>query len=402
MQLSSRRALHVMEATIGGTKRHLHELATGLREAGWEVEIACPRVRDEAHGDVSFWDQMAAAGVPLHEVPMRRSPLTRANAAAILRLASLIRRGRYAVVHAHSSIAGAVARPAAMLSGRRPKVVYTPHGFAFLTPGSARRRRVYLAAERALGRLTDRLIALSPTEAEAAARYGVAPAARIATIPNGILSRDLPSRQAAAEVRRHEGWGDAPVVGTVARMTAQKDPITWLRAAARIAQARPDVRLVWVWGAEMEEEVRAEARRLGLDSRLQFLGYRSDARQLIAAFDVFLLASRFEGLPYTVIEALACGTPVVATDVVGTRDVVRHGATGLLAEPGDPEALAAHALRLLDHPQEARALAGAGRADALARFSVERMVEQTAALYDALLSGGSPTAAGQRSHSFRL
>ncbi|HEX2324361.1 MAG TPA: glycosyltransferase, partial [Chloroflexota bacterium] len=150
------RVLHVMEATIGGTKRHLLELARGLRGAGWDVEVACPRVRDAAFGDTSFWGDLAASGIPAHEVAMARRPLSAPNARAVGALGDLIRRGGFDVVHAHSSIAGAVARPAARLASRRagmrPRTVYTPHGFAFLTPGSIARRRLFLIAERALGR----------------------------------------------------------------------------------------------------------------------------------------------------------------------------------------------------------------------------------------------------------
>ena len=110
------RVLHVMEATIGGTKRHLLELARGLRGAGWDVEVACPRVRDAAFGDASFWDDLAAGGIPAHEVAMERRPLSAPNARAVGALGDLIRRGGFDVVHAHSSIAGAVARPAARLA----------------------------------------------------------------------------------------------------------------------------------------------------------------------------------------------------------------------------------------------------------------------------------------------
>jgi glycosyltransferase involved in cell wall biosynthesis len=384
-----------MEATIGGTKRHLLELARGLRGAGWEVEVACPRVRGAAFGDVSFWDDLAAAGIPTHEVAMERRPLSAVNALAARRLAGLLGRRRFDVVHAHSSIAGAVARLALLFSGaltgalsggrHRPRLVYTPHGLAFLTPGSAPRRHFYLAVERALGLVTDRLIAVSPTEATAATEHGVVPPERVVTVPNGVDLGDLASPARRAAVRRAEGWGGGPVVGTVARMTPQKDPQTWLAVAARLAAERPEARFVWVWGGEEEPEVRRRAGDLGLEGRLIFPGYRADARHLLGAFDVFLLTSRFEGLPYTPIEALAAGTPVVATDVVGTRDVVRDGETGLLAPPGDVAALAAQVARLLDDGALARRLAVAGRADVLARFSLEAMVARTAATYEALL-----------------
>ncbi|MDQ3702833.1 MAG: glycosyltransferase family 4 protein [Chloroflexota bacterium] len=383
------RVLLVMEATIGGTKRHLLELAGGLRGAGWDVEVASPRVRGAAFGDVSFWDDLLAAGIPVHEVPMVRHPFSGANVRATRELARLLRRGRYDVVHAHSSIAGAVVRPAALLAragGVRPRVVYTPHGFAFLAPGGRLRRWAFLAVERALGRVTDRLIAVSPTEAEAANAYGVVPAARVVTIPNGVAFADLPTPDRRQEVRRREGWGDDLVVGTVARMTPQKDPTTWLETASRLAASCPTPRFVWVWGGELESDIRSRLHHLGLSERLVFTGYRPDARELIGAFDVFLLTSRFEGLPYTVIEALASRTPVVATDVIGTRDVIRHGVTGLLAPAGDVTSLAGHVLRLLEDPALGRRLAQAGREDVVSRFSVANMVTRTAAVYSSMIA----------------
>jgi glycosyltransferase involved in cell wall biosynthesis len=384
------RVLQVMEATIGGTKRHLLELTRGLRDLGYDVEVACPRVRFEAFGDVSFWDDLIAAGIPAHELPMERRPLAPANVRATRSLAALLRRGRYDVVHAHSSIAGAVARPAARLAGRpRPRAVYTPHGFAFLSPGSATRQRLFLAAERLLGRLTDRLIAVSATEAGEAVSYGVVPRERVVTVPNGVELPEPPAAACRAAVRRREGWNGARIVGTVSRMTPQKDPGTWLAVAARVAAARPDVRFVWIWGGEQEAEVRRRAAALGLGGRLDFPGYRPDARDLVGAFDVFLLTSRFEGLPYTAIEALGAGTPVVATDVVGTRDVVRHGETGLLGPPGDVAALAGQVTTLLDDPPLAARLAAAGQEDVRRRFSLQAMVAQTAAVYEALATSRS-------------
>ena len=164
-------------------------------------------------------------------------------------------------------------------------------------------------------------------------------------------------------------------------MTAQKDPSTWLRVVARVAAARPDARFVWVWGGEAADVVRAEAARLGIADRVDFVGYRADARQLVAGATLFLLASRFEGLPYSLIEALAAGVPVVATDVTGTRDVVRDGTTGLLAPAGDVEGLAGHVLALLADPARARSLGAAGRDDVVARFSIDAMVEATAGVY---------------------
>lgn len=382
----------VMEATIGGTKRHLHELSVGLHARGWHVEVACPRVRAEAHGDTSFWDDLSVAGIPLRPLPMERKVASRVNAEAIGTLARMIREAspRIDVVHAHSAIGGAVARLAVLVAGlwgRRPAVVYTPHGFAFLD-GSPARRRGFLAVERILGLTTDRVIGVSPTEAEVAWRRRVVPRERAVAIPNGIDPTTMPTSADGVRARAEEGWDTSPVVMTVARMTPQKDPSTWLRVAARIAASRSDVRFVWVWGGETAQEVRDEAHRLGIADRVDFVGYRPDARRLVAGANVFLLTSRFEGLPYSLIEALAVGVPVVATDVTGTRDVVRHGVTGLLSPAGDVEGLASHVLSMLRDPKRAAALATAGREDVVRRFSIDTMVEATARVYRTVASSG--------------
>jgi glycosyltransferase involved in cell wall biosynthesis len=382
----------VMEATIGGTKRHLHELSVGLHARGWHVEVACPRVRAEAHGDTSFWDDLSVAGIPLRPLPMERKVASRVNAEAIGTLARMIREAspRIDVVHAHSAIGGAVARLAVLVAGLwgcRPAVVYTPHGFAFLD-GSPARRRGFLAVERILGLTTDRVIGVSPTEAEVAWRRRVVPRERAVAIPNGIDPTTMPTSADGVRARAEEGWDTSPVVMTVARMTPQKDPSTWLRVAARIAASRSDVRFVWVWGGETAQEVRDEAHRLGIADRVDFVGYRPDARRLVAGANVFLLTSRFEGLPYSLIEALAVGVPVVATDVTGTRDVVRHGVTGLLSPAGDVEGLASHVLSMLRDPKRAAALATAGREDVVQRFSIDTMVEATARVYRTVASSG--------------
>lgn len=390
------KVLQVLEATIGGTKRHLLDLAPALCARGIHVEIACPRVRDENHGDTSFWNDVTSLGIPLHEVPMTRRPFSPQNVSAIAALARLIRTGRYDLVHAHSSISGALARPASLLSGTRPKVIYSPHGYAFLSAEWGRRAAVFMVAERLLARLTHRVIAVSQAEGEDGIRRGVVGHQQLVVIPNGVVSgaapgERLPIERAAPELAR---WTGAPLVGTIARMTPQKDPVTWLRVAHRIRRTLPEARFIWIWGGgALEQDVYDEADRLGLRQYVAFLGHRPDARRLVGALDVFMLTSRFEGLPYSAIEALASGTPVVATDVAGSRDVVTPERTGLLAPVGAIDELAAHAVRLLQDPGTARRFGEAGRADALHRFSVERMIDRTVELYREVVgevAGGAP------------
>ena len=379
------RVLQVMEATIGGTKRHLTELSIGLHHAGYRIEVACPPVRSEAFGDTSFVSDVAGAGIAVHPIPMRRAVSPGADLLATLRLARLMRRGRYDIVHCHSSKAGVIGRVAARLAGA-PHVCYTPHGFSYLIPGSTRRRWLYLTIERVLGRCTDRLIAVSPSEGTEAIRRRVVPADRVAVIENGLDLDELPGPEERARVRTEYGWeDDVLVVGTVARQMAQKDPFTWLRTAVAVARTHDKVRFVWVNGGELLAASKRLAQTLGMGERMTFLPYVPNASRLMAGFDVLMLSSRFEGLSYVLLEAMGLGKPVVATDVLGTRDVIVHGKNGLLAPPGAPQELAARLRAVLDQPDCGAALGAGARATIAARFTKERMVARTRALYEQLL-----------------
>jgi glycosyltransferase involved in cell wall biosynthesis len=171
----------------------------------------------------------------------------------------------------------------------------------------------------------------------------------------------------------------ATIVGNVARLSEQKGHRDLIAAAPLVLERHPDVGF-WVVG---DGELRAELEGLAapLGDRFTFLGWRDHVHQLLASFDVFAFPSRFEGLCLAVIEAQAAGVPVVATPVGGIRETVIHGETGWLVPPGDVDALAERISWCLDHPEEARRVAAEARRRVLERFSVERMVAETLALY---------------------
>lgn len=444
------RVLEVLEATMGGTKQHLLDLLAGFSQRDdLEVEVACPEVRignardrralaelralgiplhrlpthDDldawadlstlqrllAHngraqtwqhsghlGDLSFVTAARQLGVPLHLVDMQRALDPRSDLPALWHLTRLIRAGRYDIVHLHSSKAGALGRLATWLAfagqpQRRPKVVYTPNGWSFLIPGSRKRRLFYTAVEWLLGRLTDRLIVISEDERNEALRRRIVPANRLRLVRSGVAFESLPSGSVGDAKRLELGWGrrgTTTVIGTVARLTPQKDPFTWVRAVALAQSRRPGLHFVWVGNGELEGEFLALARELGLDrqGRFEYLGYRSDARELIAAMDVFTLSSVFEaGLPYVLMEAMALGRPVVSTAGSGNRELIEHGLNGYLVPPGDAAALAEHILRLADDAALRERFGLAGRRTVLDFCTTNRQVDETASVYyDAL------------------
>ena len=374
------RILEVMEATIGGTKRHLLALVRGLDRNLFQVEVAAPKVRFAAFGDVSFSAEIREAGIRQLFVPMRREISPASDLACFGRLLAIMLRGRYDIVHTHSSKAGFLGRFAARLA-RVPAVVHTPHGFYFLNQPAGRRRAFYLNLERLAGMITDCMIALSSTELAEAVDNRIIDPQKLVLIENGIQVPVTIAPAAISHTRERLAPGASHIVGTVARFTPQKGPFDFVRMVDALVRIVPGVQALWCGDGEMRSQVEALARELGLDSRLHFLGYRSDVLDVMAAMDVFVLTSHWEGLPYTVLDAMALEKPVVATAAVGTRDIVQDGVTGLLTPIGDPEAAARAVARLLTSPAEARAMGIAGRQLVLQRYSQDAMVRRTGQLY---------------------
>lgn len=314
---------------------------------------------------------------------MQRSIDPRADAAALRRLFVILRRERFDIIHLHSSKAGFLGRLAARASGSRAAVIYSPHGLAFLGAGGRARRRLFLALERLAGRLADRIVAVSPGERAIILAAGLAGPEQVVCIPNGIAPPALPAAYDRAGLRRALGQpSDAPLIGTAARLAPQKNPRFFLDAAARVLRQLPAARFVWCGSGELADAARAYARQLGIDQMCKFIGHRDDAQQIIAALDIFWLTSDYEGLPLAPLEAMALGVPIVATDVVGTRDLLRTGA-GLLA-PQQAEIFADATVRLARRTDRRAQLGRAGQAYFSDNGTSERMLDAMAQLYQAV------------------
>lgn len=379
------KVLQVLEATVGGTRRHLVSLVEGLDKSRFQVEIAAPRIRQGTIDDTSFTDEIKALGVRIHTVDMRRSIQPLADLRALWVLTNIIRREKYDIVHVHSSKAGFLGRIAARLN--RVPVVYTPNGFYFLSNMPPAKIKIYLLLERLAGRLTDCLVAVSDSEREQAVNHSLISPAKILVIPNAIDAHHFrPDPVIGRQLRIELGIpDDAMVVGTVARFIDQKDPITFIRAARLIADRMPDVRFLWCGEGPMRQEIEQLAAELELTSVTHFLGYRKDIANIMNVFDLFVLTSIFEGLPYTILEAMAVGLPLVVTDVVGNRDVVVDGQNGLVVVPRSPEEVA-NAVSKLFQNREKRLLMGQASYYLVTKhYRIQDMVSNIEEVYEDLL-----------------
>ncbi len=286
-------------------------------------------------------DEATAAGLEVIVDPSLREVIApRSDLLALGRLERLFRQRTFDVVHTHCAKAGAVGRLAARRAGV-PRIVHTFHGFPFHEFQSAARRRAYVSIERRLGQITDVALCVGGgVAAEAVRRELIAPE-RVRTIGVVVDGADrerasMNARLPRERERARHALGlsaQATVVGAVGRLTYQKAPEDFLTAMQKLR--RPDVVGVWVGGGELAERIARRARRLS-GPRVILAGERADVLDLLPAFDVFALPSRYEGLPTVVVEAMICGVPVVATAVNAVPDLVVPGETGLLVPRAGP------------------------------------------------------------------
>ena len=329
-------------------------------------------------------DQAAAAGLEVIVEPALRPPIDpRRDLRALHALNALLRRGRFDVAHTHTAKAGALGRMAASRASV-PRIVHTYHGFPFHEFQSCGRRSAYIAVERRLGRITDVALCVGTGVAVEAVRRGLIAPDRVRTIRvavDGALGTDLQARapEARAKARRALGLpADAAVVGAVGRLTYQKAPEDFLAAMRQLG--RPGVIGVWVGGGELADRVSRLA-SMQPTARVILAGERADVPEILPAFDIFALPSRYEGLPTAVVEAMVCGIPVVATAVNAVSDVVVPGETGLLVPPQRPDLMADAVRYLLDRPAVAMRMADNARARLGDRFGEPALRDALGAAY---------------------
>ena len=372
------RVLHVMEATIGGTRRHLVDLARGEQRAGLEVHVAAASLRvADFERDLAL---LESEGVGVTRIPMQRAIAPASDRRHAAELRALLRRLRPQIVHTHSSKGGALGRWASLREeiGAR---VHTPHTFSFLFSGmfSPPKRVLFRGVERWLAARTQRTIAVSQDEARTIEASGVVAPERLRIVENGIDPR--PYEEARALARAALGFSDErPLLFCAGLLNLAKGQDLLLEALA--APGLEGLQLALAGEGELRPELERRIRELGLEARVRLLGFRSDMPALHAAADLYVLPSRWEGMPYVLLEAMASARPFVATPVDGARELAERGQCGRIADAISSAALA-DALRehFAASAEERAQLAARGRTCVREHYTLEHMVERTLAVY---------------------
>jgi glycosyltransferase involved in cell wall biosynthesis len=364
--------MKVVEVTnVDFSLRHfLLPLMRGARACGHEVIGAC------AEGPMLA--SVRAEGFRVAPLPLVRGLSPVAHWQAFQALVTFLRAEQPDLLHAHMPISGFLARIAARVAGV-PLVAYTSHGFLFNQPGPWPRRAASFALEWLAGRVTDVFLTVSTEEAADARRLRIH--RRAIGVGNG---RDpaVYKPDSAARRRMRDALSvapDRPVIVCVSRLVRHKGHAELLAAMRKLPGAD-----LWVVGERLASDHGAELdpifRDAGLGPRLLRLGYREDVPAILAAADIFVLPSHFEGLPMSIIEAMLAGLPVVATDIRGPREQVLPGVTGYLVPPMQTEPLAAALGALVADPEARRRMGEAGRLRARALYDEALVVSRTLGL----------------------
>ncbi len=364
------RVVHLVEDMgVGGLERNLALIVENLDRRRFEVSVWCL----EEGGALA--DELRAKGVDVRilDLPTYHRP------GNIVKLARLLRREKVEILHTHEYFANTVGRLAAVLAG-------TPRRFAHIQNSHwtrVKRRARHNLIDRILSRTCDRVIACSET----ARRYQIEVEKihpdRVVMVPNCTDARLHDPSVARPGVRREFGFVDAEIlIASVARLTEVKGHQFLIEAAVQIFEAFPASRILIVGDGPEQPYLERQARALALEDRVHFLGNRQDIPNILASIDLLVQPTLVrEGLPLVITEAMAGGKPVVATDVGGVSEAVRHGETGILVPPGDTDALAEGILSILRDPERGEAMAAAGRRLCLEQFSIETVIKTIESLY---------------------
>lgn len=368
----------IVRLTAGGIRAHVLDLVANLSDRYSPLVVG-------ALDDV-FQDKLKAMGVEFVVTPIEDRVRPFRDLSTLLNLRKMLRRLRPGLVHIHGNKAALLGLTAARFAGRVPCVV-TVHNYVSINKSGGFKAKIASMVQRRLYGWSTRVIAVSDDLREGLLADKRLPATKIVTIHNGI---DVARWSACQEARARRSTSPAAGGGefrllAVGRFVEFKGHRYLLEAVSRLAAKYPGLRLDIAGDGPLREQLTAQRDESGLSGRVRFLGYVMNPGPLYSEADLLVMPSLWEGLPYTLLEVMACGCPVLATKAGGLPELVDDGKTGLLVPPGDSEALAAGIARFIDKPTLGPRLAAAALEAVKGKFSVHNMARATEDVYERCL-----------------
>lgn len=374
-------AILVTRMDIGGVPDHIMTLLDGLSD---RVHITL--ITDSLHPE--HQEAIEAKGIPVVFLPMSRLINIGADIRSLRKLCQILKQGNFDILHTHMSKAALLGAIVGAIY-RDLTVINTAHNLGFIAMPQWWKKSIFWVYDKLISAFgIDATITVSQRVADAVVRARILPQKRVFVIPNGIRLQKFSSRASEKNNFRQEILGDnasGKIIICVARLVWFKGIDTLIDAFADVAKNHPDAHLAIVGNGELKDNLVAQAHHLALEDRVHFCGERQDVPALLAASDLFVLSSVSEGLPISLLEAMAAHLPIVATDVGGICEMVIDEKTGRIVPAADPGKLASNVSDLLADPALRHRYGEAGFTLLNEKFTQQSMVEKTEALYRKLV-----------------
>jgi glycosyltransferase involved in cell wall biosynthesis len=377
--------LHIKgSAPFGGDCVLMLELGRAARERGFEVDVLAT--------DPHFREMIREEGLGLVELDViRREIRPLWDFRGLKRLTAFLSRSSYTLVHTHTTKPGIVGTLAARRAGVQA-IMHTVHLFPFHEETGRLATAAYVGAERLAARWCDRIVTVSEFQREWALRAGIGKPEQVIAIANGVPAERAQPKRSSAEVRAELGIGEAFMMLSTGRLAEQKGLEHLIRAADLLRNDLPSAKIVLAGVGPLRTQLSRLVSDLGLDDMVKLVGHRSDVGDLLAAADLVVLPSLWEGLSISLLEAMAAGKPVVTTAIGSNREVTNDGEAAMLVPPKDVEGLAAAIRSLATDRARLEELGRRGQAAQLERYTLQRMLDAYLDEYDRLLRQKSPRA----------
>ncbi len=364
----------------GGVPKYLIQLAKNLNREKFEV-VGCfsnPHSKGKEFFLAVAFNRLK---VPSFYLKMSRNIDPPHDLQALLRLYKLMKREHFDLVHAHSSKAGVIARIAARMAGV-PVIIYSPHAFFFAGQTNLLKKHLFLFLEKIAGCFCDLIITDSLSERDLAVKEKIGRQEKIIALNNSIdindysFPLDKDKKIASLEIKR-----GSQVVTMVSRLVAQKSPFDFIKMAKTVLEKFPDAVFLIVGDGPLKKECENLIKRMDITKEITVLGWRDDVKEILKISDVSVLCSRWEGLPFSLLESMALEIPVVATASTGSVDVICDGINGILVPKGDPEAIARAVMKILENKEFAENLGKNGKKTVEKDFSLSAMIQSLESIY---------------------
>ena len=364
MKRSPIRVLFIVPTlSVGGAERIITKLLPAMDPNRFQVSLVC--TGDEGE----LFDHLTASGI---DATALRAGGKRNALKALSRLSAYLRAARPDVVVLSGNGTTLVGRLAGVMTKVQHQIVWVHESLD--TDGGSRLRGL---ADRALIPFTDTFLGVADSQLRFMSTTRKYPTARIRIIRSGVDVKDFVGVDGVDLAEELRAPPDTPTVAMVARLHPVKDHDTFLSAARIVLQTLPETRFLIIGDGPERTRLENLSRRMGIEKSVHFAGTRPDIDRLLPGIDIHVLSSHSESLPLAVLEGMACGRPVICTDVGGTREIIEHGVSGYLVPPQDPARLANHLTTLLTDPVLAGQMGAAGRSRVESEYSLEASVAET-------------------------